>query len=125
MGKKAKPSKISSNEAIAKSTSLRVSPRKLGLIASFIQNMKVSEAVAQLTFVKKRIAGEVKKCLQSAIANAENNHNLDIDKLYIYRAVVGKSVVMKRMHARARGRANRIHKYFSNLSIIVREYEEK
>lgn len=112
------------NEAIAKSNLLRVSPRKLNIVASLIRNMKVSEALVQLTFLKQRIAKDVKKCLQSAIANAENNFNLDVDRLYIDRAVVGKSFVMKRMHARARGRGSRIHKFFSNLSIVVREGED-
>ena len=112
-----------SAKAIAKS--LRVSPRKLNLLASFIRNMKVSEALAQLTFSRKRIAGEVKKCLQSAIANAENNFGMDIDNLVVSNATVGKALVMKRFMARARGRGARINKFFSNLYITVTEVEEK
>jgi large subunit ribosomal protein L22 len=123
MSKVSNKRKLADNEANAKLRMLRVSPRKLNLVASFIRNMPVSEALIQLTFSKKRIAHEVKKCLQSAIANAENNHNLNVDTLYISEATVGKALVMKRMHVRARGRTARIEKFFSHLSITVRESE--
>ena len=108
-----------SNSATAIAKSLRVSPRKLNLVAGFIRNMKVSDALVQLTFSRKRIALEVKKCLQSAVANAENNFGLDIDNLVITRATVGKALVMKRVMPRAKGRAARINKFFSNLYITV------
>ena len=109
------------NNVEAKSVAkmLRVSPRKLNLVASAIRNLKVSEALIQLTFMKKRIALSVKKCLQAAIANAENNHGLDIDNLVVISSTVGKAMVMKRMMPRARGRAGAIKKYFSNLYITV------
>lgn len=112
-------------EAVAKAMSLRTSPRKLNLVAESIRGLKVEKAIAELTFSKKRIAGEVKKVLQSAIANAENNHNLDIDKLQVAEAYVGKALVMKRWHARARGRGARVLKPFSNLTIVVREVGDK
>ncbi|MFN7039418.1 MAG: 50S ribosomal protein L22 [Alphaproteobacteria bacterium] len=124
MSKKPTPRKINSNEAKAVLNSLRVSPRKLNLVAGLIRNLKVEDALIQLTFSKRRIAKDVKKCLKSAIANAENNHNLNIDSLYISQAIVGKSMVMKRMRARARGRAGRIEKFFSNISITVCENKE-
>jgi large subunit ribosomal protein L22 len=104
---------------------LRVSPRKLNLVAGFIRNMKVSEALMQLTFSRKRIAKDVKKCLQSAIANAENNFGLDIDNLVVTNATVGKALVMKRFMARGRGKAGKIDKFFSNLYITVTEVGEK
>lgn len=113
------------NSATAITKSLRVSPRKLNLVATSIRNMKASEALVQLTFSPRRIAKDVKKCLQSAIANAENNHNLDIDALLITSATVGKALVMKRMMPRAKGRATRINKFFSNLYITVTEVEGK
>ena len=124
MGKKAQDRKWAKNEAAAVGRTLRTSPRKLNLVAQLIRGMSASEAIAQLTFSKKGIAPEVKKTLQSAIANAENNHNLDVDRLYVAEAYVGKSLVMKRFHARARGRAGRIIKPFSNIYITVREREE-
>ncbi|GAB4163445.1 MAG: 50S ribosomal protein L22 [Rickettsiaceae bacterium] len=104
---------------------LRTSPQKLNLVAAMIRNMKVSDALVQLTFSPKRIAVDVKKCLQSAIANAENNMGLDIDSLFVSSATVGKAIVMKRFRARARGRGARINKPFSNLYITVSEREEK
>lgn len=104
---------------------LRTSPQKLNLVTAMIRNMKVSDALIQLTFSKKRIAVDVKKCLQSAIANAENNNGLDIDNLFVVSATVGRSLVMKRMRARARGRSAQILKPFSNLYITVSEKEEK
>ena len=111
--------------ATAIARSIRVSPRKLNLVASFIRNMKVSEALVQLTFSKRRIAQQVKQCLQSAIANAENNFGLDIDNLVVTNATVGKAMVMKRVMPRARGRSARINKFFSNLYITLTEVEEK
>lgn len=107
------------NMANAKLNSLRVSPRKLNLVAGLIRGLKVDQALMQLNFSKRRIAKDVVKCLKSAIANAENNYNLDIDSLYVSEAIVGKAMVMKRMRARARGRASRIEKFFSNISITV------
>ncbi|MBP7189912.1 MAG: 50S ribosomal protein L22 [Rickettsiaceae bacterium] len=115
----------SGSSANAVTKNMRVSPRKLNLVASFIRNMKASEALVQLTFSKKRIAGQVKKCLQSAIANAENNFGLDIDKLVVSSATVGKSVVMKRVMPRARGRSARINKFLSNLYITLTEMVEE
>lgn len=108
-----------SAKAVAKS--LRVSPRKLNLVASSIRNLKASQALVQLTFCQKRISLDVKRCLQSAIANAENNLGLDIDNLYISSATVGKALVMKRVMARARGRTAKINKFFSNLYITLTE----
>jgi large subunit ribosomal protein L22 len=110
--------------AVAKANSLRVSPRKLSIVAAAIRKMKASDALIQLTFMKKRIAHDVKKCLLSAIANAENNHSLNVDELYISEVLVGKALVMKRMRPRAKGRAGRIEKFFSNLTIKVYEREE-
>jgi large subunit ribosomal protein L22 len=109
------------NFASAKNTSLRISPRKLGLIASLIRGLSVNDALIQLTFCKKRVTNEVKKCLQSAIANAENNNNLDVDLLYVSEVLVGKALTLKRFSARARGRGARITKCFSNLKITVKE----
>lgn len=112
---------LHNNQAIAKASNLRTSPRKLGIVAGLIRGMKASEAVVQLTFCKRRIAKSVKECLLSAIANAENNHNLNIDNLFVDQVLVGKAIVMKRMRFRARGRTARVFKPFSNLSIIVAE----
>ncbi|MFN4284147.1 MAG: 50S ribosomal protein L22 [Alphaproteobacteria bacterium] len=124
MGKKAAPRRVADNEAMARGQMIRISPRKLGVVAGLIRGKKADAALAELTFSKRRIAGDVKKVLQSAIANAENNHQLDVDKLYVAEASVGKALVMKRFHARARGRAGRIEKLFSNLTLVVREREE-
>jgi large subunit ribosomal protein L22 len=124
MGKSATPRMLKDNEAIAKHTSIRTSPQKLNLVAGMIRGMNVADALAALTFCKRRVSGEVKKVLMSAIANAENNHNLDIDKLYVTEASVGKALVMKRFQPRAKGRASRIVKPFSNMRIVVREREE-
>lgn len=107
--------------ARAKARTLRISPRKLNLVAASIRGLKADKAVAQLTFSTKRIAEEVKKVLMSAIANAENNHNMDVDRLFVREAFVGKAMVMKRFQAGAKGRANRIIKPFSNLTIVVAE----
>jgi len=125
MGKAARERTLADNEARAVTKLLRVSPQKLNLLAQLIRGKKVDKALADLTFSRKRIAGDVKKTLESAIANAENNHDLDVDDLVVSQAFVGKALVMKRFHARARGRAGRVEKPFSNLTIIVREVEAK
>jgi large subunit ribosomal protein L22 len=121
MGKSATPRALPDTEAKAVARMLRVSPQKLNLLAQLIRGKKVASALADLQFSQKRIAQDVKKCLESAIANAENNHDLDVDDLVVAQAFVGKALVMKRFHARARGRASRVEKPFSNLTIIVRE----
>ena len=125
MGKAAVARDLPDNEAKAVARMLRVSPQKLNLVAGLIRGKKVSTALADLEFSRKRIAIDVRKCLESAIANAENNHDLDVDDLVVAQAFVGKALVMKRFHARARGRAGRVEKPFSNLTIIVREVEAK
>ena len=125
MGKAATPRALSDTEAQAVARMLRVSPQKLNLVAALIRGKKVSAALADLEFSRKRIARDVKKCLESAIANAENNHNLDVDDLVVSQAFVGKALVMKRFLARARGRGARIMKPFSNLTIVVREVAEQ
>jgi large subunit ribosomal protein L22 len=112
---------LAETEAQAIVRNLRVSPRKLNLVAGLIRNQPASQAVATLTFSKRRIAGQVKKALESAIANAENNHQLDVDRLVVTRAEVGRAIVMKRFHARGRGRSSRIEKWFSHLKIVVTE----
>jgi len=124
MGQEKNPRRVADNEAMAKSKMLRTSPQKLNLVAAMIRGKKVDKALADLTFSKKRIAGDVKKCLQSAIANAENNHNLDVDELVVAEAYVGKNLVMKRGRPRARGRFGTIMKPFSELTIKVRQVEE-
>jgi large subunit ribosomal protein L22 len=121
MGKPKRARSLADNEALAVATLLRTSPRKLDLVAGLIRGMDAGRAVVTLEFSRKRIAHEVRKTLQSAIANAENNHNLDVDRLFVAEASVGKHLVMKRLHARARGRAGRIEKHISQLRIIVRE----
>ena len=121
MGKAATPRALPENEAKAVARMLRVSPQKLNLVAQLIRGKKVSTALADLEFSRKRISHEVRKCLESAIANAENNHDLDVDDLVVKEAYVGKALVLKRFHARARGRGARIEKPFSNLTIVVRE----
>ncbi len=108
-------------EAQAIVSNMRVSPRKLNLVAALIRNRSAAEAVATLTFSKRRIAQQVRKALESAIANAENNHQLDVDRLVVSRAEVGRSIVMRRFHARGRGRAARVEKWFSHLKIVVAE----
>jgi large subunit ribosomal protein L22 len=125
MGKAATPRALADNEAKAVLRMLRISPQKLNLVAQLIRGKKVATALADLTFSQKRIARDVKKCLESAIANAENNHDLDVDDLVVAQAFVGKALVMKRFHARARGRASRVEKPFANITIIVREVEAK
>jgi large subunit ribosomal protein L22 len=125
MGKPKSERALPDNEAKAVARMLRVSPQKLNLVASMIRGKKVDSALADLTFSRKRIANDVKKTLQSAIANAENNHGLDVDDLVVSEAFVGKAFVIKRFHARARGRAGRIEKPFSNLTVVVRQVEAK
>ncbi len=124
MGKEQNPRRVADNEAMAKTKMLRTSPQKLNLVAALIRGKKVDKALADLTFSKKRIADDVKKCLQSAIANAENNHGLDVDNLVVAEAWVGKNLVMKRGRPRARGRFGKIMKPFSELTIKVRQVEE-
>lgn len=121
MGKASTPRALKDNEAKAVARNLRVSPQKLNLVAQLIRGKKVDRALADLQFSRKRIAIDVRKTLESAIANAENNHELDIDDLVVAEAFVGKGLVMKRFHARARGRGARIEKPFSHLTIVVRE----
>ena len=121
MSKQKHPRLLEETEAMAVLRNVRVSPQKLNVVAGMIRNMPASKAVATLTFSKRRIAQQVKKTLESAIANAENNHQLDVDRLVVSRAEVGKSIVMRRFHARGRGRASRIEKWFSHLRIVVAE----
>ena len=125
MSKEKNPRRVAENEAMAVSRMLRVSPQKLNLVAQLIRGKKVTRALADLEFSRKRIAKDVRKTLESAIANAENNHDLDVDDLVVTQAYVGKSIVMKRFSPRARGRAGRIVKAFSNITIVVRQVEEK
>ena len=124
MGKKSAPRRLAENEARAYGRLIRTSPQKINLVAQSIRGMDCGKALSELTFSKRRIAGEVKKVLQSAIANAENNQQLDIDRLYVAEASAGRDLVMKRWRPRARGRVGRIFKPFSNLTIVVREREE-
>jgi large subunit ribosomal protein L22 len=123
MGKKPLKRRLAENEASAFSRSLRGSPRKLNLVAGMIRGLDASDALAALEFCSRRVSGDVRKVLQSAVANAENNHQLDVDRLYVAEATVGRALVMKRWRARARGRVARIIKPFSNLTIVVRERE--
>jgi large subunit ribosomal protein L22 len=124
MGKKTFGRQIADNEAMAYAKHLRTSPQKLNLVAETIRGKNCEAALAELEFSRRRISGEVRKLLQSAIANAESNHQLDVDRLYVAEASVGKTMVLKRWRARARGRVGRIHKPFSNMRLIVREREE-
>jgi len=125
MGKESRARVLKDHQAMAVARNIRVSPRKLNLVAQQIRGQKVERALNVLTFSQKRIAGVVKKALQSAIANAENNHDLDVDDLVVAEASVGKNLVMKRFHARARGNAGGIEKFFSQLTIIVEEKREE
>lgn len=125
MGKAKQPRRLKDSEALAVATMLKGSPQKLNLVAETIRGMRVEKALASLDFNRKKAARDVKKVLQAAIANAENNHSLDVDQLVVAEASVGKALVMKRIRARARGRAARILKPFSRLRIVVREVEEK
>ena len=124
MGKQARDRRLADNEAGAQGRNIRTSPQKLNLVAQSIRGKGVEGALAELTFSKRRVAGLVKKVLESAVANAENNHDLDVDALYVAEASVGKNMVMKRMRPRARGRMARILKPFSEIRIVVREREE-
>ena len=124
MGQKSNPRRLGDNEALAVAAMLRGSPQKLNLVAASIRGMKVEKALTALEFSPKKAARDVRKLLQSAIANAENNHSLDVDSLIVAEATVGKALVMKRFRARARGRSAQILKPFSRLRIIVREVEE-
>ncbi len=125
MSKPKHPRGLAETEAQAVVSNLRVSPRKLNLVAGLIRNRTAADAVATLTFSKRRIAQQVRKALESAIANAENNHQLDVDRLVVTRAEVGRSIVMRRFHARGRGRASRIEKWFSHLKIVVAEQADE
>jgi large subunit ribosomal protein L22 len=125
MGKQKNARRVADNEAMAKVRMLRTSPQKLNLVAQLIRGKKVDKALSDLTISKKRISDDVKKCLQSAIANAENNHNLDVDELVVAEAWVGKNLTMKRGRPRARGRFGKIIKPFAELTILVRQVEEQ
>ena len=125
MGKRSAPRRLAENEAMAFLKNVRISPRKLNLVAGMIRGKDAADALAALTFSRRRIANDVKKVLQSAIANAENNHQLDVDRLVVAEASVGRAFAMKRFRARARGRSASITKPFSNLTVVVREVEER
>ena len=125
MSKKAAPRRLDETEASAYARALKVSARKLNLVAQSIRGKNAAVALNELTFSPRRIARDVKKVLQAAIANAENNHQLDVDKLYVKEASVGRAFAMRRFHARGRGRAAGIDKYFSNLTVVVREREDR
>jgi len=125
MGKESRARVLKDNQAMAVARNIRVSPRKLNLLAQQIRGKKVDRALNELTFSQKRIAGAVKKALQSAIANAENNHDLDVDDLIVKEASVGKNLVMKRFHPRARGNSGGIEKFFSQITIVVEEVAEE
>ena len=125
MGKPAAPRRLDDTEAQACLRGLRTSPRKLNLVAQTIRGKTAASALAELTFSHRRIARDVKKVLQAAIANAENNHQLDVDRLYVKEATVGRAFVLKRFHTRGRGRSARIEKHFAHLTVIVRERAEE
>ena len=116
---------LQDHEAQAILSNVRTSPRKLNLVAAMIRNLPAQRAIAQLTFSKRRIAHQVRKTLESAIANAENNHQLDVDRLIVTRAEVGRSIVMRRFHARGRGRSAQIEKWFSHMKIVVAERQDE
>lgn len=124
MGKQSTERRLADNEAKAVGRALRVGPQKLNLVAESIRGKSVEVALSQLLFSKRRIAGDVRKIVQSAVANAENNHDLDVDRLYIAEAIVGRAMVLKRWRPRARGRTAQILKPFSNITVVVREREE-
>ncbi|MDC0399809.1 50S ribosomal protein L22 [Alphaproteobacteria bacterium] len=124
MGKTSAGRKVAENEAYAVLRNLRVSPQKLNLVATMIRGMDAEKALAALTFSRRRISDDVKKAVQSAIANAENNHQLDVDRLFIKEASVGKAITMRRFRPRARGRTGRIRKPFSHLTVVVSERQE-
>jgi large subunit ribosomal protein L22 len=125
MSKPSAPRRLSDSEASAFLRAIKISPRKLNLVAQMIRGKSASSAVAELTFSRRRIADDVKKVLQAAIANAENNHQLDVDRLYVKEATVGRAFAMKRFHTRGRGRSARIEKHFAHLTVIVRERPEE
>ena len=125
MGKSSHERRLSDTEAQAVARSLRVSPQKLNLVAGMIRGKKVEQALAELEFSPKRIAGDVRKCVMSAVANAENNHSLDVNDLIVAEAYVGKNLIMKRFHARGRGRGSTIIKPFSQLTVVVRQVEQE
>ncbi|MFO1154906.1 MAG: 50S ribosomal protein L22 [Rhodospirillales bacterium] len=125
MGKPANMRRLGESEAEASATQLRISPRKLNVVAGLIRGKACGRALAELQFCRRRIAQDVRKVLQSAIANAENNHQLDVDRLFVAEATVGKTLVMKRFTPRARGRAARIEKSFSQLRLVLREQQEE
>jgi large subunit ribosomal protein L22 len=124
MGQKKNPRRVGDNAAIAKGKLIKTSPQKLNLVAQLIRGKKVEKALAELRFSRKRVAHQVKRVLESAIANAENNHDLDIDALVVDQAYVGKNLVIKRWTPRGRGRVGRIHKPFAEITIVVKEAEE-
>jgi large subunit ribosomal protein L22 len=124
MGKPKRERRLAETEAKAVARSLRVSPQKLNLVAGLIRGKKVNQALADLEFSRKRIAGDVRKCVMSAVANAENNHGLDVDDLVVAEAYVGKNLILRRFHARGRGRSGRIEKPFSQITVVVREVKE-
>jgi large subunit ribosomal protein L22 len=124
MSKPKRERPLTATEARARTSTIRISPQKLNLVAQLIRGKKASAALADLTFSRKRIARDVKKTLESAIANAENNHDLDVDALIVSEAYVGKGLVMKRLKASARGRASRIEKPFARITVVVRQVEE-
>jgi len=124
MSQSKQPRRLADTEARAKVVNLRISPQKLNLVAQSIRGLKVQRALNELEFSHKRIAGDVRKALYSAISNAENNHNLDIDSLVVAEAYVGKNLIMKRFASRARGRSSRIMKPFSEITIVVRSQDE-
>jgi large subunit ribosomal protein L22 len=123
MSKKANPRRVADTEAMAYARAIKISARKLNLVAQTIRGKTASAALAELDFSKRRIARDVKKVLQAAIANAENNHQLDVDRLVVKEASVGRAFVLKRFHARGRGRASRVEKSFANLTVVVREQD--
>jgi len=124
MSKKSHPRRLSDSEAKASVHTIQTTPRKVNLLAGLIRGKSAQAAKAELTFSQRRVASEVLKALDSAIANAENNHQLDVDKLYVAEASVGRAFALKRFHARARGRGARVQKMWANLTIVVREREE-
>lgn len=124
MGKLAAPRRLDETEAQANLRGLRTSPRKLNLVAQTIRGKTAASALAELTFSHRRVAHDVKKALQAAIANAENNHQLDVDRLYVKEATVGRAFVLKRFHTRGRGRSARVEKYFAHITVVVRERVE-
>jgi large subunit ribosomal protein L22 len=125
MGKRSAPRRLEETEAQAHLRGVRTSPRKLNLVAQTIRGKSAASALAELTFSHRRIARDVKKVLQAAIANAENNHQLDVDRLYVKEATVGRAFVLKRFHTRGRGRSARVEKHFAHLTVVVRERTEE